>query len=191
MNYMLCPVCGDKVVGGKCTFCGYVLTPEEIRNAKYGSDTPGATLNQSKTSYNQSINECKGHSNHNINKELDNLTDTIGEKMNQAANIISDKIAGFDSNYRQNTYNQGAANKGQYNEYVNNGPSLNALKIIAIILIFINPVISIALCIFGMIKSDDYYKSQFKTVMIIDIILISFWFIGVILLFIIGLASSM
>lgn len=57
---MLCPVCKDKVVNGKCSFCGYVLTADELKHAAKESGST-STLNGT------TVNECKGHDDHNVN----------------------------------------------------------------------------------------------------------------------------
>lgn len=179
MNYMLCPVCGDKVVNGKCSFCGYELTAEEKRNAKYGSTNEGVTLNQSKNASNQSINDCKNHTSHNINNEINNIgttlgrvADTLGDNIGNAADKVVNSITGTNSNAYNNT-NRNYNNSSQYSD-----KNLETLRIIAIVTIFFSQVISIIICVIGMRSAaDEFYRNKFKTILFIDIAILCVGFV--------------
>lgn len=161
MADLICPVCGDKVVAGKCTFCGYVLTSENDN------------------SY-EGINNCKDHVDHSINvprPETDNESVKLGETVN--INLMNSNVTS--SGYATNGYSSGTYADKQ----------LNTLFYVSVILLIIAPFISFIVCIIAMQKAgDESTKKRFRTIMIVDIVLFSLSFVFTFIFpFIIGLIS--
>lgn len=124
---MLCPVCRDKVENGKCTFCGYVLTPEELKKARTEDITGeifGAkkdyTLNESKSTGGV-LNDCKGHSEHKLNECDDHSSHNIGgtqykknadgsysQKDYSQKNYSQDGVGGFGEELKKDFHNSAA-----------------------------------------------------------------------------------
>lgn len=186
MSEIKCPVCGDIVKNGKCTFCGYLPTAEELRNSK-GNQT---RINESKNASYTTVNECKDHSEHVINEcgnhsehNINEYTEKIVHVVNECTDQVISGITG--------TKFEGGKSAGEGHSY-NNESNVRTMYILSLILMFFNQVISIILCIFGlrMARTEEYTK-KFKTILIVNIVIIAIGVLSMIVMPIISVLLGM
>lgn len=189
MSEIKCPVCGDIVKNGKCTFCGYLPTAEELRNSK-GNQT---RINESKNASYTTVNECKDHSEHVINECGDHSKHNINEYTEKIVHVVNECTDQVISGITGTKF-EGGKSAGEGHSYYtdNNESNVRTMYILSLVLMFFNQVISIILCIFGlrMARTEEYTK-KFKTILIVNIVIIAIGVLSMIVMPIISVLLGM
>lgn len=184
----LCPVCKDKVVAGKCSFCGYVLTKEELDNPNYISY--GGSENKLNTNWNGSsttINECHSHEEKDHEINIDRGHDV--HKLNQNNTVNGEEIIKQVTTAFHNTVNGGV--EAEFSGEEPNKKTLDIMFTLSIILLFFSGFFSVAIAIAGMTAAKTQeYKKKFKTLLIVYASLLAVVILLVILVYIISLFGS-